>query len=213
SSASTLCTNITQSVSHVAFGNYLSFSAGLFLTCFSKPSADDKSFFAKVKRFFSDEDSVAFVDDVIERLPYILVISLISVYIIQLIVQTYFKDHVPSTGYILWFQWISLLSPLLTIPIHIILSYISSEDDEHAATYSLIYPVLFQIYLHVGYISFYLYCDEGYLSSGLLFLSGFVLNNVIRMAYEWVFPSSVWKVVKVPRFGKKEKESDTVPMI
>ncbi|CAG8554352.1 25153_t:CDS:2 [Dentiscutata erythropus] len=108
-SASTLCTNITQSVSHVAFGNYLSFSASLFLSCFSKPSAEDKTFFAKVNRIYK----------------------------------------------------------------------------------------------------FYLYCNEGYLSSVLLFLSGFILNNAIHMAYEWVFPSDIWKIVNIKTEGKKEEE-DTI---
>ncbi|CAG8464737.1 6575_t:CDS:2, partial [Acaulospora morrowiae] len=50
SSASTLCNQIVHSVSHVAFGNYLSFSSGTFLTFFSTPSKDDKSFSAKLKR-------------------------------------------------------------------------------------------------------------------------------------------------------------------
>ncbi|KAF0467330.1 Sho1p [Gigaspora margarita] len=44
----------------------------------------------------------------------------------------------------------------------------------------LLFPVIFQLYLHVGYVSFYLYCDEGFLSSVLLFISSFVLGNVLR---------------------------------
>ncbi|CAG8582314.1 20767_t:CDS:1 [Dentiscutata erythropus] len=111
-----------------------------------------------------------------------------------------------------WFQWISLISPLLSIPIYIIIKSTSEESYDHAISYSIVFPVMFQLYLHVGYISFYLYCDEGYLSSALLFLSGFVLNNSIRYAYESVFPSDVWKVVDVTKFGKKEKADDTKPI-
>ncbi|CAG8496175.1 6649_t:CDS:2, partial [Dentiscutata heterogama] len=50
------------------------------------------------------------------------------------------------------------------------------------------YMYTFQmIYLHVGYVSFYLYCDEGYLSSSLLFISNFALGNVLHGAFFLAF--------------------------
>ncbi|KAF0485744.1 hypothetical protein F8M41_022769 [Gigaspora margarita] len=51
SSASTLCGTIVRTVATVAFGNYLSATAGLFLTFFRSPDKDDDSFFAKLKRY------------------------------------------------------------------------------------------------------------------------------------------------------------------
>jgi hypothetical protein len=50
-SEGTLCNHIVHSVSSVAFGNYLSFSSGTLLTFFNNPSKNDKSFFARLKRF------------------------------------------------------------------------------------------------------------------------------------------------------------------
>src|SRR3954452_16414321 len=47
----TLCNSIVHSVSNIAFGNYLSFSSGVLLTFFNNPSKNDKSFFARLKRF------------------------------------------------------------------------------------------------------------------------------------------------------------------
>ncbi|CAG8839729.1 16480_t:CDS:1, partial [Racocetra persica] len=58
------------------------------------------------------------------------------------------------------------------------------------------------------YICFFLYCDEGYLSSVLLFVSGFVLNNAVRSAYESVFPSHIWKTVNV----REERKDTTDPV-
>ena len=54
---------------------------------------------------------------------------------------------------------------------------------------------MFQIYLHIGYICFYLYCDEGRLSSLLLLSGSFALGNVVRSAYYLIFPKKEWDEV------------------
>ncbi|CAG8761559.1 10615_t:CDS:2 [Gigaspora margarita] len=86
---------------------------------------------------------------------------IIPVYIIQTIIQVYFKDNFPSTGSMLVFQWISILSILFSIPIFILFCvrgecnlFVDGEGDDKEMTrfYAfLLYPVIFQLYLHVGY--------------------------------------------------------------
>ncbi|PKY29120.1 hypothetical protein RhiirB3_482772 [Rhizophagus irregularis] len=90
------------------------------------------------------------------------------------------------------FQWISILSMLLALPL---LFLIRKQDYANEKTiYAFVYPFVIQIYLHVGYLCFYLYCDEGYLSSTLLLFSGFALGNVIHSAYYLVFPRRRYEV-------------------
>ena len=65
---------------------------------------------------------------------------------------------------------------------------------------------MIQIYLHVGYVCFYLYCDEGHLSSALLLFIGFALGNVIHSAYYLIFPR--WRY-EVPDRGNYTYQAPT----
>ncbi|PKK60377.1 hypothetical protein RhiirC2_793395 [Rhizophagus irregularis] len=110
----------------------------------------------------------------------------VPIYIDQMIFQIYMKLKFSPPGYMGVFQWISILSMLLALPL---LFLIRKQDYANEKTiYAFVYPFVIQIYLHVGYLCFYLYCDEGYLSSTLLLFSGFALGNVIHSAYYLVFP-------------------------
>ncbi|CAG8657341.1 24891_t:CDS:2, partial [Dentiscutata erythropus] len=255
--------DITHSVSHVAFGNYLSFSSGLSLSFFSKPSTDDASVFAKIQkilisrtvdiqlsalfvlmtymtiRFFelNNENlpellrkcSIAMYVfcgllifnaflatfrkkkiKIIEFFGYIWGPSLIAIYIIQMIFQVYLKNNFPSTGYMFIFQWISLLSILLVFPLTLTLKFTSlGKMIEDKDSYALIFSIALQLYLHVGYISFFLYCDEGYLSSGLLFLGSFALGNMIRNEKNYIFISWKWdKVDEKPTIATEDGLED-----
>jgi len=240
--ASTLCDNIVNSVSSIAFGNYLCFSVGFFLTYFSSPSKDDSTFFGKLKRFnirtaviqfmallsfmtymttrffmLNDKDlpqllrscsiamySICGVVSLFSLIPdrftdvtciVLDTIFFTAIYIIQMIFQVNLKSNFPSTGYMFLFQWISILSILFTIPL---CYHINKKKNFEKSIYTVLYPFVFQIYLHVGYISFYLYCDEGYLSSTLLFFSSFILNNVRRRVYNLIFPEEVSDIPPVP---------------
>ncbi|CAG8481269.1 9228_t:CDS:2 [Gigaspora rosea] len=117
-------------------------------------------------------------------LTVIQIIFFTLIYIIQMIFQVYMKIKFPSVGYMYTFQMISILSMLFTIPLFILIRCTKSFKK---ILYVFILPFVFQIYLHVGYISFYLYCDEGYLSSALLFISNFALGNVLHGAYYLTF--------------------------
>ncbi|RIB06161.1 hypothetical protein C2G38_537485 [Gigaspora rosea] len=113
---------------------------------------------------------------------------LVPLYINQMLFQVYMILKFPSNGYMLIFQWISLLSILLAIPLFFILAVILGlKNNVRKLLYVVLYPFVFQIYLHVGYLCFYLYCDEGYLSSILLFISSFALFNVLHSAYNLIF--------------------------
>ncbi|KAF0446322.1 high osmolarity signaling protein sho1 [Gigaspora margarita] len=115
-------------------------------------------------------------------------IFFVPLYINQMLIQAYTVLNFPSNGYMLIFQWVSLLSILLAIPLYIILVvFIGFKNNERKFLYVVLYPFVFQIYLHVGYLCFYLYCNEGYLSSILLFLSSFALFNVLHSAYNLIF--------------------------
>ncbi|RIB30349.1 hypothetical protein C2G38_2152815 [Gigaspora rosea] len=116
------------------------------------------------------------------------ILFFVPLYINQMLFQVYTTLKFPSNGYMMIFQWISILSILLAIPLYIILTVIIGfKNHERKFLYVVLYPFVFQIYLHVGYLCFYLYCDEGYLSSGLLFLSSFALFNVLHSAYNLIF--------------------------
>jgi hypothetical protein len=115
----------------------------------------------------------------------------VPLYVIQMIFQVYFKINFPPSGYMIVFQWISILSILLAIPLYLICIFmfiVKGKFHEARLLYVFIYPFIFQIYLHVGYVCFFLYCNEGYLSSALLFFSSFALSNVLRSAYYLIFP-------------------------
>ncbi|CAB4384143.1 unnamed protein product [Rhizophagus irregularis] len=241
SGASTLCNSLVRSVSRVAFANYLSFSGGLFLTFFSNPSKDDKSFFAKLKRFLirtaviqlmavlslmtfmttrffmlnNIESPVIIRSSSIAMYVFCAVTAVLTqfirdrffrnvtravlfipIYVIQMIFQVYMKNNFPSSGYMFAFQWVSILSVLFAIPLFCILSCL--EKKEYATEkllYIFIYPFVFQIYLHIGYVCFFLYCDEGYLSSVLLLSSSFALGNVLHSAFYLIFPREKWEAV------------------
>ncbi|GET61463.1 hypothetical protein GLOIN_2v121831 [Rhizophagus irregularis DAOM 181602=DAOM 197198] len=115
----------------------------------------------------------------------------VPLYVIQIIFQIYFKINFSPSGYMIVFQWISILSILLAIPLFFICIFIfimKEKFHKGRLLYIFIYPFIFQIYLHVGYVCFFLYCNEGYLSSVLLFFSSFALSNVLRSAYYLIFP-------------------------
>ncbi|CAG8476346.1 6845_t:CDS:1, partial [Dentiscutata heterogama] len=131
---------------------------------------------------------------------------LIPLYINQMLFQVYMLLKFPSNGYMLIFQWVSLLSILFAIPLYFILAiFWGLKNNERKFLYVVLYPFVFQIYLHVGYLCFYLYCDEGYLSSILLFLSSFALFNVLHSAYNLIFPKS-----ELPEFPEDNDKSNGV---
>ncbi|CAG8767597.1 6396_t:CDS:1, partial [Cetraspora pellucida] len=110
-------------------------------------------------------------------LTIIQIIFYIMIYFGQMVFQIYMRIKFPAPGYMNTFQIISILSMLSAIPLFLIVKHCTRSQK---FLYVFIYPFVFQIYLHAGYISFYLYCDEGYLSSTLLFVSNFALSNVLR---------------------------------
>ncbi|CAG8521292.1 8294_t:CDS:2 [Rhizophagus irregularis] len=233
-------TLLVQSVSRVAFANYLSFSGGLLLTFFSNPSKYDKTPFAILKRFLirtaviqlmavlilmtfmtnrffklngfampellrsSSIAMYVFCAAVIVLTQCIVdkynrnvtrAIFFVPIYVIQMIFQVYMKFNHPSSGYMLVFQSISIFSLLFAIPLSCILYCFEEEHAIKKLLYILIYPYVFQTYLHIGYISFFLYCDEGYLSSALLLSGSFSLGNVLHSAYYLIFPRKKCKAV------------------
>ncbi|CAB4479707.1 unnamed protein product [Rhizophagus irregularis] len=251
SGAPTLCNNIVQSVSQVAYSDYLSFSGGLFLTFFSNPSKNDQSFFAKLKRFLIRTAVIQFMAILslmtfmttrfftlnnlvlpeflrvcslamygccgVMTLTHFIGRNMISIcscnahttrffrivtravifipiYVIQMIFQVYLKNNFPSTGYMFAFQWISILSILFAIPLCILI-IIEKLFWSVKLLYIFIYPFVFQIYLHVGYVCFFLYCDEDFISSVLLLASGFALGNVLKSAFYLIFPRNIWETI------------------
>lgn len=264
SGAPTLCNNIVQSVSQVAFTNYLSFSGGLFLTFFLNPFQNNKSFFARVKRFLIRTAVIQFMA-VLSLMTFMTIrfftlnnlvlpeflrlcslamyaccgaitltqfigrrcfpsvsnascscnannarcfcnenkarffrnatraVIFIPIYVIQIIFQFYMKNNFPSSGYMFAFQWVSILSILLAIPLCFLV--IKGAYTSEKLLYIFIYPFVFQIYLHIGYVCFFLYCDEDFISSALLLASGFALGNVLESAYYLFFPRKIWEAV------------------
>jgi hypothetical protein len=134
-----------------------------------------------------------YIDDRFTR-NIIRAILFIPIYVIQMIFQAYMKNNFPSSGYMIAFQWISLLSILFAFPLGILIA-IEGEYASEKLLYIFIYPFVFQIYLHIGYVCFYLYCDEGYLSSALLLSGSFALGNVLHSAFYLIFPRTKWEAV------------------
>jgi len=115
-------------------------------------------------------------------------IFFVPLYVIQMIFQIYLKIKFSPTGYMIIFQWISILSILFAIPLSGIVMFMIDKSHRGRLLYVFIYPFIFQIYLHIGYLCFFLYCNEGYLSSVLLFSSSFAMSNVLRSAFYLIFP-------------------------
>lgn len=124
----------------------------------------------------------------------------IPIYVTQMVFQVYMLIKFQSSGYMIAFQWISVLSIFFAFPLFTLLVIIGTFGGEFVAEkflYVIIYPFVFQIYLHIGYVCFFLYCDEGYLSSVLLLSGSFALGNVIHSAFYLIFPRKIWEAVPV----------------
>ncbi|CAB4384141.1 unnamed protein product [Rhizophagus irregularis] len=207
SGASTLCNSLVRSVSRVAFANYLSFSGGLFLTFFSNPSKDDKSFFAKLKRFLIRTAVIQlmavlslmtfmttrfFTLNNIES-PVFIRSSSIAMYVfcaVTAVLTQLIRDRLVR----------NVTRAVLFIPIYVIqmIFQVYMKNNFPSSGYMFafqwvsILSVLFAIPLTL------ILCLEeyaGYLSSVLLLSGSFALGNVLHSAFYLIFPRKKWEAV------------------
>ncbi|GBC38421.2 high osmolarity signaling protein Sho1 [Rhizophagus irregularis DAOM 181602=DAOM 197198] len=191
-------TLLVQSVSRVAFANYLSFSGGLLLTFFSNPSKYDKTPFAILKRFLIRTAVIQLMAVLILMtfmtnrffklngfaMPELLRSSSIAMYVFcaavivltQCIVDKYNRN---------------VTRAIFFVPIYVIqmIFQVYMKFNHPSSGYMLVFQ---SISIFSLLFAIPLSC---YLSSALLLSGSFSLGNVLHSAYYLIFPRKKCKAV------------------